>query len=95
MTKNEIIERLAKDTATSNAAAGRALESVIGSITDALTKGDKVVLVGFGTFDVVERAARKGRNPQTGQEITIAAKKAPRFSAGSKLKEAVNDGKKE
>lgn len=94
MTKAEIIERIAADAAVTKTAATKALDSVLGSITGALKKGDKVTLVGFGTFDVSKRAARKGRNPQTGEAIKIAAKKVPKFSAGAKLKDAVSGGKK-
>ena len=72
------------------AAAGRALDAVIDSITGALKDGDSVVLVGFGTFAVKERAARTGRNPQTGQPIEISAAKIPSFKAGKALKDAVN-----
>lgn len=94
MTKQDIIERLVKEADVPKTVAAKALGSVLGSITDALRKGDKVTLVGFGTFGVAKRAARKGRNPQTGKEIKIAARKVPKFSAGAKLKEAVNSGKK-
>ena len=66
------------------------VDSMIDSITDSLKKGDSVVLVGFGTFSVRERAARTGRNPQTGEEIQIAAAKVPAFKAGKALKDAVN-----
>jgi DNA-binding protein HU-beta len=90
MTKAEIIEKVAEEVKISKAAAGKAFETVIGSITQAIKKGDKVTLVGFGTFSVSSRKARKGRNPRTGQEIKIAAKKVPRFAAGAALKVAVN-----
>src|SRR5690625_4310038 len=72
------------------AAAGRALDAMIDSVTGALQKGDQVVLVGFGTFSVKDRAARTGRNPQTGAEIQIAAAKVPSIKAGKALKDAVN-----
>ncbi|MBT3734969.1 MAG: HU family DNA-binding protein, partial [Gammaproteobacteria bacterium] len=72
------------------AAAGRALDSMIDSVSGALKEGDSVVLVGFGTFTVRDRAARTGRNPQTGEEIQIAAAKVPAFKAGKALKDAVN-----
>lgn len=94
MTKQDIIERLVKEADVPKTVAAKALGSVLGSITDALRKGGKVTLVGFGTFGVAKRAARKGRNPQTGKEIKIAAKKVPKFSAGATLKEVVNSGKK-
>jgi DNA-binding protein HU-beta len=90
MTKAEIIEKVAEEVKISKAAAGKAFETVIGSITQAIKKGDKVTLVGFGTFSVSSRKARKGRNPRTGQEIKIAAKKVPRFAAGAALKAVVN-----
>ncbi len=90
MTKAEIIEKVAEEVKISKAAAGKAFETVIGSITQAIKKGDKVTLVGFGTFSVSSRKARKGRNPRTGQEIKIAAKKVPRFAPGAALKAAVN-----
>ncbi|HEP0576450.1 TPA: HU family DNA-binding protein [Enterobacter hormaechei subsp. steigerwaltii] len=70
--------------------AGRALDALIASVTESLQAGDDVALVGFGTFAVKERAARTGRNPQTGKEITIAAAKVPGFRAGKALKDAVN-----
>lgn len=90
MNKSELIEAIATSADISKAAAGRALDSVTDSITDALKKGDQVALVGFGTFQVKERAARTGRNPQTGDPIEIAAAKIPSFKAGKGLKDAVN-----
>ena len=90
MTKAEIIEKVAEEAKISKAAAAKAFEGVIGSITQAIKKGDKVTVVGFGTFSVSSRKARKGRNPRTGQEIKIAAKKVPRFSPGAALKAVVN-----
>jgi DNA-binding protein HU-beta len=90
MTKAEIIEKVAEEAKISKAAAGKAFETVIGSITQAIKKGDKVTVVGFGTFSVSSRKARKGRNPRTGQEIKIAAKKVPRFAPGAALKAIVN-----
>jgi len=88
MTKAEIVEKVAAEIKVSKAAAARALAVVTGSITDTIRKGSKVTLVGFGTFSVAARKARKGRNPQTGKEIKIAAKKVPKFSAGAALKAA-------
>ena len=73
----------------SKAAANQVLNSVLGAITDAVAAGDKVTLIGFGTFSVTERAAREGRNPQTGKKIKIPAKKIVKFKAGSKLADAV------
>ena len=89
MNKQELIENIADSADVTKAAAGRALDAVINSVTGALTKGDSVILVGFGTFNVRDRAARTGRNPQTGEEIQIAAAKVPAFKAGKALKEAV------
>ena len=73
----------------SKAAADQALNSVLGAITDAVAAGDKVTLIGFGTFSVTDRAAREGRNPQTGKTIQIPAKKVVKFKAGKKLADAV------
>ena len=89
MTKAELIEMIAKDAKVTKAAAGKAVDSFIDGVKKALKKGDKVTLVGFGTFSVTRRKARKGRNPQTGAEIKIAATKAPKFTAGAALKKAV------
>jgi DNA-binding protein HU-beta len=89
MTKAEFIEALAKKTGSSKAAAGKSLDAMFEIITVTLRKGGKVPFVGFGTFAVVKRAARMGRNPQTGKEMKIAAKKVPKFTAGKKLKNAV------
>ena len=91
MNKQELIENIAASAEITKAAAGRALDSMIGSITGSLKNGDSVVLVGFGTFSVRDRAARIGRNPQTGAEIQIAAARVPAFKAGKALKEAVNN----
>jgi len=88
--KSELIDAIASSADISKAAAGKALDAVIESVTGALKKGDDVVLVGFGTFSVKERAARDGRNPQTGDTIKIAAAKVPGFKAGKGLKDAVN-----
>ncbi|MBU2887067.1 DNA-binding protein HU-beta [Gilvimarinus agarilyticus] len=90
MNKTELIEAIAASADISKAAAGRALDAVVDGVTDSLKKGDQVVLVGFGTFSVKERAARTGRNPQTGAEIQIAAANVPSFKAGKALKDAVN-----
>jgi len=89
MTKNELIEKVASSVGLSKADAGRVLNTTISSITSALKKGQKVTLVGFGTFKVSKRKARKGRNPRTGETITIKAAKVPKFSAGKGLKDAV------
>ena len=89
MTKEELITKAAKDAGITKTAASKALNSVLGSIEKALAKGDKVSLVGFGTFSVSNRAARNGRNPATGAPIRIPAANVPKFKAGKKLKEAV------
>lgn len=90
MNKSELIDAIAESADISKAAAGRAVDAVVESVTGALKKGDQVTLIGFGTFSVKERAARTGRNPQTGAEIQIAAAKIPSFKAGKALKDAVN-----
>ena len=87
--KAELIESVASATGLTKKDATAAVDAVFGSIQDSLSKGDKVQLIGFGDFEVRERAARKGRNPQTGKEIEIAASKVPAFKAGKALKEAV------
>jgi DNA-binding protein HU-beta len=89
--KQELIENIATSADITKASAGRALDSMIQSITGSLKNGDSVVLVGFGTFSVRDRAARVGRNPQTGEEIQIKAAKVPAFKAGKALKDAVNN----
>ncbi|WP_113907341.1 nucleoid-associated protein HU-beta [Aliidiomarina celeris] len=90
MNKSQLIDKIAADAELSKAAAGRALDSMINAVTEALKEGDQVALVGFGTFAVRERSARTGRNPQTGQTIQISAAKVPAFKAGKALKDAVN-----
>jgi DNA-binding protein HU-beta len=95
MNRKELAEVLAIKTDTSNAGADRAIAAFIDIISGALKKGDKVALVGFGSFEVRKRAARIGRNPKTGVELKIkAASKAPAFEAGATLKAAVNGVKK-
>jgi DNA-binding protein HU-beta len=88
--KTELIDAIATAADLPKASAGRALDAVVDSITEALKKGDPVALVGFGTFQVKPRAARTGRNPQTGAAIQIAASNVPSFKAGKALKDAVN-----
>ncbi|MEW6685409.1 MAG: HU family DNA-binding protein [Candidatus Edwardsbacteria bacterium] len=88
MNKAELVDAISKVTCTKSEAAA-AVDAVIENITKALKKGDSVTLVGFGTFSVKKRAARVGRNPQTGKEIKIPAKKVPVFKAGKELKLAV------
>lgn len=91
MNKSELVDAIATSADISKAAAGRALDAVTESITQALKSDDQVALVGFGTFLVKDRAARTGRNPQTGEPIQIAAAKIPSFKAGKALKDAVNN----
>lgn len=90
MNKSEMIDAIAEGADISKAAAGRALDAVIDAVTDTLKKGETVNLIGFGTFEVRDRKARTGRNPQTGATIQIAAAKSPAFKAGKALKDAVN-----
>lgn len=90
MNKAELIAIVAKESNISAAAAGRVIDAMTGSITGSLQAGEAVQLIGFGTFKVNKRAARSGRNPQTGKEIKIAARNAPAFAAGKTLKDAVN-----
>ncbi len=90
MNKGELIEKVAKDCNMSKAAADQALNSVLEAITGAVAEGDKVTLIGFGTFSITKRAAREGRNPQTGQTIQIPAKNVIKFKAGKKLVDAAN-----
>ncbi len=89
MTKADLIDRIAKEAKVTKAAAGKALDSFVDGVKKALKKGDKVVCIGFGTFSVTQRKARKGRNPKTGAEIKIPARKVPKFSAGKEFKKAV------
>ncbi|MBS9781402.1 MAG: HU family DNA-binding protein [Gammaproteobacteria bacterium] len=89
MNKTELVEAVAKSAGLSKADAGKAVDAFVDSVTNALVKGDKVTLIGFGTFETRKRAARTGRNPRTGEEIKIAASKTPAFKAGKKLKDAV------
>ncbi len=89
MNKTELINAVAQKAAISKKDAETALAAVLGSIEDALVKGEKVQLIGFGTFEVKERAARTGHNPKTGASIEIAAAKVPSFKAGAALKNAV------
>ncbi len=89
MNKKELVESMAGAADISKASAEKALNGMLISITEALAKGDKVTLVGFGTFSTVNRSARKAKNPRTGEMISIPAKTVARFKAGSKLAEAV------
>jgi len=88
--KAELISNVAEKTDLSKKEAEKAVSAVLASIEEAMAKGDKVQLVGFGTFEIRERAARKGRNPQTGDEISIAAARVPVFKAGKALRDAVS-----
>ncbi len=90
MSKQELVEKIAEKAGLTKADATRALDATMESITEALKNGDKVSLVGFGTFATSERSAREGRNPRTGEKVEIAARTAVTFKAGSKLKDAVN-----
>lgn len=90
MNKSELVESVAKATQLSKKASEEAVNAVLNTITDTMAKGEKVVLVGFGTFEVRHRAARTGRNPATSKEIKIPASNAPVFKAGKGLKDKVN-----
>ena len=89
MNKADLVSALAEKTGATKKAAEASLDALTETITDALKKGEKITLVGFGSFEVKKRAARKGRNPQTGKEIKIAAKKVVKFKVGKKLAEKV------
>ncbi|MFZ5650584.1 MAG: HU family DNA-binding protein [Bacillota bacterium] len=89
MNKADLVSKVAEKTDFTKKDAEKAVSAVLASIEEALSSGEKVQLVGFGTFEIRERAARKGRNPQTGQEINIAAAKVPVFKAGKALRESV------
>ncbi len=90
MNKTELIDAIAESADLSKASAARTLEATLDAITGALQKGDSVALVGFGTFQAKDRAARTGRNPQTGEAMEIPAAKVPSFKAGKALKDALN-----
>ncbi|MBQ9136574.1 MAG: HU family DNA-binding protein [Lachnospiraceae bacterium] len=90
MNKTELVAAMAEQAGLSKKDAEKALAAFTGVVTDELKKGGKVQLVGFGTFEISERKAREGRNPQNGQAMKIAASKAPKFKAGKALKDAVN-----
>ncbi len=93
MNKTELVAAIAAKTELSKKDSEKALKAFIEVVTEELKKGDKVQLVGFGTFEVVKRKARDGRNPQTGKTMKIAASKAPKFKAGKALKETINKKK--
>lgn len=90
MTKVELVSRIADKCGSTKKDAEKALTAVIESVTEALQAGDKVSLIGFGTFEVKERAAKEGVNPRTGKKISIAARKVPAFKAGKALKDSVD-----
>ncbi|MGE5701500.1 MAG: HU family DNA-binding protein [Clostridia bacterium] len=89
MNKTELIAKVAETTELTKKDATKAVDAVLDAIADALKEGDKVQLIGFGNFEVRERAARKGRNPQTGEEIEIASSKIPAFKPGKQLKDSI------
>ena len=91
MSKQQLVEMIAEKAGLTKADAARALDATMESVTEALKKGEKVSLVGFGTFATSKREAREGRNPRTGETVKIAARTAVTFKAGSKLKDAVNE----
>ncbi|HEY8338832.1 MAG TPA: HU family DNA-binding protein [Egibacteraceae bacterium] len=90
MNRSELIDSVAQSSGLSKADAQRALDAVLDTIQKTVAKGDRVALTGFGTFELRERAARTGRNPQTGETMQVAASKAPAFKAGKSFKELVN-----
>jgi DNA-binding protein HU-beta len=94
MNKTQLIEAVASDSGLSKADSSRAIESLLHTVTKTLKKGDEVSITGFGKFSVVKRAARAGVNPRTGEKVKIKASKAPKFSAGATLKQAVAPKKK-
>ena len=89
MNKQEFVSSMADKADLSKKVASEALEAFIETVTEQLAKGDSLALIGFGTFDVMERSARQGRNPRTGEAMQIAASKSPRFKAGRRLRDAV------
>ena len=89
MNKTDLVNAVAEKTELSKKDAGKAVDAVFETVMDSLSKGEKVQIIGFGNFEVRDRAARKGRNPQTGEEIEIPASKVPAFKAGKALRDAV------
>ena len=89
MNKAQLVSAVAEQAGITKKAAAASVDAFVSVVSDAIARGDKVTLVGFGSFYAVDRAARKGRNPKTGEEITIPASKAPKFKAGKALKESV------
>jgi len=94
MNKSQLIDAVASDSGLSKADSARAIDSLVATVTKTLKKGDEVAITGFGKFSVVKRAARQGVNPRTGERVKIKASKAPKFSAGASLKQAVSGAKK-
>jgi DNA-binding protein HU-beta len=94
MNKTQLIEAVASDSGLTKADSSRAIESLLDTVTKQLKKGEEVSITGFGKFSVVKRAARQGVNPRTGERVKIKASKAPKFSAGAGLKQAVSPKKK-
>ena len=94
MNKAELIDKIAKDSGITKTQANEALDSFTNAVVDSLKKGDRVTLVGFGTFSVSERSARNGRNPQTGEVIKIKARRVPKFKAGKEFSTKIGTGKK-
>ncbi|MBS1687342.1 MAG: HU family DNA-binding protein [Bacteroidetes bacterium] len=94
MNKAELIDKIAKDSGITKTQANEALDSFTNSVVATLKKGDRVTLVGFGTFSVSDRSARNGRNPQTGEVIKIKARKVPKFKAGKEFSAKIGTGKK-
>jgi DNA-binding protein HU-beta len=93
MNKTQLVDAIASDSGLSKIDSARALDSLVGTVSKTLKKGDDVVITGFGKFSVIKRAARQGVNPRTGERVKIKASKAPKFTAGAGLKQAVG-GKK-
>jgi DNA-binding protein HU-beta len=91
MRKQDLVKEVAREAKLSESQAGAAVNAMVDAIQNALAKGDEVTISGFGSFRVVERAAREGRNPRSGEKMTIAARKSPAFRAGTQLKAAVGD----
>jgi len=94
MNKAELIDKIAKDSGITKTQANEALDSFTGAVVSSLKKGDRVTLVGFGTFSVSERSARNGRNPHPGEVIKIKARKVPKFKAGKEFSTKIGSGKK-
>ena len=94
MNKSQLVEAVASDSGLSKADSSRAIESVLATVTKTLKKGEEVGITGFGKFSVAKRAARQGVNPRTGERVKIKASKAPKFSAGASLKQAISPKKK-